>query len=562
MDVLCFRDPSLPVKGALPIDMDFNLVITNGTIVDGTGRPRFRADLGIRDGKIAAVAAGESLTGRRTLDADRMVVAPGFIDVHSHAEWVLPLPEHDRILAPLLLQGVTTLVTGNCGFSPAPVTEDSIPLVDEMSAVLRERDFPYRWRSVAEYLEALERDRVLINTAFLVGHGTLRCAVMGGRSGSPRPEELKAMCRLTGQALEEGAFGFSAGLAYAPGVFARNDEILQLLGTVAEAGRIFTVHGRAFTWVSPFYRPMIIGAPHNLRSVRELIDLGGRAGVRLQLSHQIFVGRRTWQTYGSVLDEIERGVNGGVDVAFDAFPYTAGNSTVNVVFPEWFLDDFVRKIWDPAALRKLKREAFLLRWLLGFGYRDITLLWGCVPELEELESLDFETIARRLGMSEYEAYLHVARVSHGQARILLSTYSGDAEHEEPLRAVLSHPLCAFMTDTILTERGKHNPASFGTFPRLLGRYSRDLGLFPLEEAVRRMTSFPAERIGLNGVGSIREGLWADLVVFDPATVADNTTPDRADASPTGIRSVLLSGEAVVQEGRVIDGECRGRVLRP
>jgi N-acyl-D-amino-acid deacylase len=175
--------------------------------------------------------------------------------------------------------------------------------------------------------------------------------------------------------------------------------------------------------------------------------------------------------------------------------------------------------------------------------------------------LDFAAIARRLGRSEFEAYIHVARVSEGKARVLLGTYSGDGEHEAPLQAVLAHPLCAFMTDTILTRRGVHNPASFGTFPRILGRYSRDVGLFPLEEAVRRMTSFSAERIGLNGVGRVAEGQWADLVLFDPHTVADNTTPDRPDAPPTGIRTVLISGQIVAQDGRVVSGERRGRVLR-
>jgi len=157
--------------------------------------------------------------------------------------------------------------------------------------------------------------------------------------------------------------------------------------------------------------------------------------------------------------------------------------------------------------------------------------------------------------------MHVARASAGKARILLGTYSGDGEREEPLRAVLSHPRCAFMTDTILTRRGRHNPASFGTFPRVLGRYSRDLGLFSLEEAVRRMTSFPAERIGIAGVGRIAENDWADLVLFDPATVADNTTLDRPDAPPAGIRTVLVSGQVVAQDGRVVGRERVGRMLR-
>jgi N-acyl-D-amino-acid deacylase len=541
--------------------VEFDLIISKGTVFDGTGRPRFRAEVGIRDGRIAAVATGEALNGARRLDATGLVVAPGFIDVHSHGDWILPLEDHDEILAPLVLQGVTTLVTGQCGFSAAPVTEESTPGVDAFSEMLRERAFPYRWRTMGEFLDTLEGDGLLLNAAFLVGHGTLRQAVMGDRSDPPTPEEMEALRQLTRQALHEGAFGFSAGLAYAPGIFGRNDELLALLRVVAEEGAIFTAHGRAFTWVSSFYQPMIVGTAHNIRSVRELLGLARQAGVRLQLSHQIFVGRRTWRTHRTVLRDIERAADDGVDVAFDAFPYTCGNTTVNAIFPEWFLDGFAENVEDPGALRSLKREIDLLRFALGLGYRDITLLWGRAPELAELEGLDFDTIAHRLGLPAFDAYLHVARVSRGRARILLSTYSGDGRREAPLQAALSHPLCAFMTDTILTRRGKHNPASFGTFPRILGRYSRDLGLFTLEEAVRRMTSFSAERTGLDGVGRVAEGHRADLVLFHPATVADNTTPERADAPPSGIQVVMIGGQVVARDGQLVRNGRHGVVLR-
>lgn len=541
--------------------MEFDLVITRGTIVDGSGQPRFEADLGVRRGRIEAIASRGSLSGGRTIDADGLAVAPGFIDIHSHADWVLTLPDHEDILAPLLAQGVTTVVAGNCGHSPAPITEESIPLTDCSSEVLRDGELTYGWRSMGEFLDVLERGGVLLNAAFLVGHGALRHAVMGGRAGAPTVSEMSSLCRLARESIQQGAFGFSAGLAYAPGVFARNDELLAMCRAVAEEGGVFTVHGRAYTWVSPAYKPMLFGAPHNLRSVRELLELAREGGIKLQLSHQIFIGRRTWRTQKWVLGAIDRAASEGLDVGFDAFPYTAGNTTVNAIFPEWMLDGFQSKISDPKALRKLRREFSIFRLFLGLDYPDFRLLWGAVPELTPLEGMDFRAIAKQLGMSEFDAYVHVARVSDGKARVLIGTYSGDGEEEEPLRAVLSHPLCAFETDTILTRRGRHNPASFGTFPRVLGRYSRDLGLFRMEEAVRRMTSMPAERIGLRDVGRISPGFWADLVIFDPAKVADNTTPERSDAAPTGIRQVLISGETVMKNGALERGERRGRVLR-
>lgn len=543
-------------------DAPFDWVIAHATIVDGTGRKPFHGHVGLRDGRIAAlVTTGDPPEGRQTLDATGLALAPGFVDCHSHADFILPLEDHGAILAPLLLQGVTTLITGNCGFSPAPITEVSRTLVAENAQTLLDRPFPSPWCSMGEFLDHLEAQGVAFNTGLLVGHGAVRAAVMGMRADAPAPEELRAMQELVRQSLRQGALGLSAGLAYAPGIFARNDELAALLRIVAEEGGLFTVHGRAYSWVSPFYSPMIVGTPHNVRSTRELLDLARQARVPLQLSHLIFVGRRTWRTSRTVLQDIHRAVEEGVNVAFDAFPYTVGNSTISVVFPEWFLNGLERNLQDPQALRRLERQITILRWTLGMDYDDIILLWARDPALRDLEGLDFGTIARRLGMSKFQAYIHVARASEGQARVLLGTYSGDETREEALQAVLADPLCAFMTDTILTRQGSHNPASFGTFPRILGRYSRDLGLFPLEEAVQRMTDYPARRFGLQGVGRIAEGYWADLVCFDPQAIADRTTLQRPDAPPVGVRAVWVSGHLVVQDGQVVDAGKHGRVLR-
>jgi N-acyl-D-amino-acid deacylase len=262
-----------------------------------------------------------------------------------------------------------------------------------------------------------------------------------------------------------------------------------------------------------------------------------------------------------VLRAIDRRIDAGLDVAFDAFPYTAGNTTINALFPDWVLADFDRRVREPHTIARLRREFAMFRTLLGLDYRDIRLLWGRAPELAELEGLDFAEIATRLRLEPFDSYMHVARESAGKARILIGTYSGDDDEEGPLRAVLAHPRCAIETDTILTQRGKHNPASFGTFPRVLGRYAREAGLFTMHEAVRRMTSLPAERIGLQGIGRVAPGYAADLVVFDAATVGDNTAPHRTDAPPSGIHAVLVSGELVARDGALCSNVRAGRVLR-
>lgn len=543
--------------------MDFDVIIKGGSIIDGSGRPRFPADVGVSKGRIQAVAAPGALTGERgrTINAEGLAVAPGFVDIHSHTDWILTLPDHADVLAPMVSQGITTVVTGNCGHSPAPVTDRSIPHVDDSSEILRDRPFPYAWRSMGDFLDTLDSGGLLMNAAFLIGHGTLRQAVMGNESRAPSPAELDEMRALIRRSIREGAFGLSAGLAYSPGVFAKNDELVALIRAAADEGGLFTVHGRAYVWISPFYTPMFLGPPHNVRSVNELLALAKQSRARIQLSHQIFIGRRTWFTQKWVLRNIERALDEGVDVGFDAFPYTFGNTTINAILPAWALDNFAKRIRDPAILKRLRREFTMFRLFLGLEFSDIRVLAGHAPELVQFEGQHLGEVAKRLGISDFDAYIHVARESDGKARVLIGTYSGDGEREEPLRAVLSHRLCAFETDAILTRRGRQNPASFGTFPRVLGHYCRDLGLFSLEEAVRKMTSMPAERVGLQGVGRIAPGYRADFVLFDPATVADNTPPEGPPAAPSGIAKVLIAGEVVAEDGALVPGERRGRVLR-
>jgi N-acyl-D-amino-acid deacylase len=199
--------------------------------------------------------------------------------------------------------------------------------------------------------------------------------------------------------------------------------------------------------------------------------------------------------------------------------------------------------------------------LLGRDFADITLMHGAAAETAELDGMTFDAIARHLDLTEFEAYMHMARISDGRARILQDTYSGDSASEEPLRAMMSHPLCSFMTDTLVFREGYPNRATYGTYPRILGHYVRDVELFSLEEAVRKMTTLPAAQIGLEGVGEIKNGHWADLVLFDPESVADNTTPENPSAPPTGIRTVLISGQIVAQDGKMVGKERHGRVMR-
>ena len=536
-------------------------------IVDGTGAEPFRGDVLVDGDRIVAVIAAEGQTAApeihagQVIDATGLALAPGFIDIHSHSDWILPQRDHGAILRPLIEQGVTTIVTGNCGFSPAPILPGRTDRLDESSDMLRDRPLAWDWSGVDGFLGSLESRGLAINVAHLAGHGSIRLSVMENPLGQPSAAERDAMRALVREALEQGAVGLSTGLGYAPGMFASLDELADLAKVVAEHGRLFTSHLKAYSWISPFY-PVnpFRWTDHNLRAVRDILSVAERSGVRLQISHLIFVGPRTWRTAEAVIGEIEGARDRGMDVGFDCFPYTGGNTTIRVIYPAWAQDDLVGKLSRTTVRARLRIEWRLLQWLLGIGFEHVQLLWAACDDYARFDGMRFSQIAEALGTDPYTAYFRVTVASDARARVMLHTYSGDARNEEPLRRVMAHPLNVFETDTILVSRGAHNPASFGTFPRVLGRYVREEKLMTVQEAVRKMTGAPAERLGLRDRGHVREGQAADLVVFDPATVGCDADFDRPDAPPRGIEAVIMNGKPVVSRGR-FNGASAGRVLR-
>lgn len=544
--------------------MQCQLVLRGGLVIDGTGAAAYPATIGIDGDRITAVARGgdgDALEGAEVVDATGLAVAPGFIDVHSHSDWVLPQPSHPRVLAPLIEQGVTTIVTGNCGFSPAPVTPRSARLLDQGSELVRDTAIEYAWETHREFLDHLARQSPAMNVAHLAGHGSIRLAVMGDRYAAATPEDVAGMRRWVREAMEAGCFGLSTGLGYAPGMFARPEELTALATEVAAHGGLFTSHLRAYSWISPFFpvNPLRWQA-HNLRAIDEILAVGQAARARVQISHLIFVGRGTWKTQRRAITAIERARAEGLDVAFDTFPYTAGNTTIRVVYPGWAQHDLTDHVAHPARRRRLRRELGIARRLLQLDLSDIQLLWAGTPGLAELEGLRFDEIGRALDVHPVEAYFHVTRESNAKARVMLFQYSGDGDTEDALRDTMAHPLNCIETDTILTTRGHHNPASFGTFPKFLGYYTREQRLVSLATAVHKMTGFPASRLGLRDRGVIRDGAVADVTVFDPERVAgpaDFAVPDRR---PMGIEHVFLNGARVVRGGRY-DGARHGRVLR-
>ena len=538
--------------------MTFDAIFDHADVLDGTGAEPFPASVGIRGDRIAAIGDLSDAESVRRIDCRGRVIAPGFIDMHSHADWVLPQPDHGRVLAPLVEQGITTLVSGNCGCTPAPLMEANQGIVPALGRLLHDDALDYNWSSMAEYFTQLESNGLALNNAQLVGHGSIRTAIMGFDLGSASEVDIAAMADLTRAALDDGAIGLSTGLGYAPGIFANLEELVGVTAPLRERDAIYTSHARSYVSIATRDSAE---RPSNIAALDETAAIHRAHGIPVQHSHLIFVGDSTWPSTDRVLEHLDSLVDDSIDIACDAFPYVGGNTTLIVFLPAWALADARSKVSDPASREKLISILDNVQKLVGMNWRDTQILWVPDRELAHYEGLCIADIAKERGKGGTETYLDLIAELGPETRIMNWNYSGRDDEETSLRKVLEHSRCCIETDTILTGNGFDNPASYGTFPRVLGRYVRELGLLSLPEAVRRMTGFSADRMGIKDRGRIAEGLAADLVVFDPDTVGDNTTRSSPSTSPTGIDFVTMNGAIVLEGGRFDSTSRAGRVLR-
>ncbi len=539
--------------------MSFDLILRGGDVLDGTGSEPFPASVGIEGDRIRAVGDLGDATAASEIDCRGRIVAPGFIDMHSHSDWVLPQSNHGEVLAPLVEQGITTLVGGNCGSSPAPCCGANRELLPLMAKLLHDDDLDYGWSGMAGFLGAVEERGLALNLAQLAGHGAIRSAVKGLDATPASPEEQAQMNDLARACLDEGAIGLSTGLGYAPGVFADEDELRSLTGALAERGGVYTSHARSYVAMGRRGQPD--ATPSNLLALDETAAIHRAHGVPVQHSHLIFVGDATWPSTDRTLEHLETLRDDGVDIAVDAFPYVGGNTTLIVFLPPWALADMQTALAPGGQRERLVRGIDRTFAAVGMRWEDTQILWVPRREFAHYEGATVAEIARDRDRDPTETYVDLVGELGGSTRIINWNYSGRDDEETSLRKVLAHPLTCFETDTILTGHGVDNPASFGTFPRVLGRYVRELGLISLPEAVRRMTSLSADRMGLGDRGRIREGLAADVVVFDPETVGDHATRHEPSRSPDGIDHVVLNGTPVVAAGRFDTQSRAGEVLR-
>lgn len=533
------------------IKPDYTL-LKNGLIVDGTCNPGFRGNVLIKLDQIEDISSHPIEIECETIDCSNLVVSPGFIDLHSHMDWTLPIEGRADLNLPFTDQGCTTIVTGNCGFGPAGFLTNSD--YNNITGLDGERGFHFDWGSMADYFQHLKKIGLYHNVVQLVGHGTTRTSMRGLNPKPLDPEEMKELLLLIEEAMDQGAAGVSFGLGYEPGIFATQDEIRGIAEVVQKKEKIITVHGRAYSILSGAY-PLESGTPHNLMALREMINVARKTGVRLQYSHLMFAGLQSHPTYHQCLEELDLAIKQGIDVMTDTYPYHCGISVINVFLPTWFLSDIPANYHNKDAVIRLEQELEAMSVFVGFGFGDIQLTHAGHPDLNKYNGMFVDQIAKRMDIKPHLALLEISRLTQGRARVLNHNYST----MEIIDALMIHPGCLFMTDSMVSPQGVQNPASYGTFPLFL-QYARDRGSLSVECAVNKMTYASAQRVNLKDRGVLRKGCAADITVFDWENVRDNNTATETDQAPNGIEHVFINGKAAKKDGRTDDSVRAGVVI--
>jgi N-acyl-D-amino-acid deacylase len=537
-------------------------ILSSGKIIDGLGNRPFVGHVLIKGDRIEAIFKENQTTppADTIINARDCAIAPGFIDMHSHADWVLPSADHPQLLKCLLEQGVTTIVAGNCGISPAPVNRDRYHDLQwhNVASVCLDEPLNYTWRSVGEFLDKIEHLHPIVNVAQLVGHGAIRNSVASTPQGSINSNELQTCLTEVNCAFDQGACGLSFGLGYSPGMYSPIEEIEVFCRTAKARDKPVTVHLKSYAKISRFYSPKILSKPHNLRALREILNIARQTGVKLQVSHLMFAGRMTWPTAEDFLKMIDDARREGIDVMVDVFPYTYGNTTIDMLLSPEFIASmpasFSRK-WARMKLRYMMEMGFPM---VGMSYEDLQLMDAAIEGWEDLSGLTISEIAREKNTSPFNIVLTLSEASHGAAVILCHALS----NEQILERVLSHDLCLFETDAVTKRKGYPNPAALGTFPKILGQYVREKKLFSVEKAVQQMTSASAKRFGITDRGILEPGKAADIVIFNPEIVSETPPLDGKPAGqPKGVQHVFVNGTQAIRDGNYTDSVRAGQVLR-
>ncbi|WP_067816464.1 N-acyl-D-amino-acid deacylase family protein [Actinomadura kijaniata] len=519
-----------------------DLVIRNALVLDGTGAPGHVADVAVTGGRIAEVGSG--LSGRRVLDAAGLALAPGFVDMHAHSDLAL-LAEPDHLAK--VAQGVTCEVIGQDGLSYAPVDDDTLAAVRQTIAGWNgdPPGFDWNWRGVGEYLDRLD-EGIAVNACYLVPQGTVRMLVMGWEDRPPTEAELDRQRDLVATGMREGAVGMSSGLTYVPGMYADDAELVELCRVVASLGGFHAPHHRSYG----------AGA---LEAYAEMVEVSRRSGCPLHLAHATMNFGVNKGRAPELLALLDRALDEGCDITLDTYPYLPGATTLAALLPSWASEGgpaaTLRRLTDPVARERIRH---VMEVEGSDGCHGVPAEWETI---EIAGSPDPAVVGRTIaelaaasGRPPFDVYC-----DRLVADALATTILQHVGHEENVQAIMRHPAHTGGSDGLLAPAKPH-PRAFGTFPRYLGHYTRDLGVLSLEECVAHLTGRPARRLRLRDRGLVRPGYHADLVLFDPAGVRDTATFDDPRRTPDGIPHVFVGGTAVIADGRHT-GALPGRALR-
>lgn len=525
--------------------------IKNAIIIDGNLTPAFIGDIGIRGDQIVAIDAMADDSADLTIDASRRVVMPGFIDMHSHADLaLLAAPEAES----LVRQGITTIVAGQCGFSPAPLAKKYRKEMLRSLAMFLSPEIPVPWDKIstfASYLDCLERLKPAVNVAPLVGHGMIRAAVMGYAADSPSREQLHQMQRLVAEALDAGAFGVSTGLIYPPGSFSTTQEIIAALKPIGRGGGLYFSHARG-------------EAGTILDAYAEAIEIGRQLDTAVQISHFKAAGRQNWDKASPALRLIDQARQAGLDVAADMYPYEAGWTYLATLLPRWALSGGSLRTFIRLILPNQRRK-IIAAMKAGQGESIDHIEWDKVfiagSSIANHVGHSAAELAAREKIDPYEWTLNALLKTGGKIQMIIMV-----SKEDNIRLQLRHPAMMIGTDGMgmsangLMRQGIPHPRSFGTYPRLLGKYVRDEGILSLEEASWKSSGFPAQKLGLKDRGVIARGCKADLVIIDWEKVSDRATYANPWQYPAGIETVILNGKVALNQGK-LSQERAGALLR-
>lgn len=505
----------------------------NAYIYDGSGKAPFMGEILIEDSKITAIGDNIKQKPDKEIDCKGYAVAPGFIDAHSHNDFFYNYDDSEKFYKPFIEQGITTQITGNCGFSPFGIDAKS-PYKDKVGGGL------FHAKNPSSFIQFCKetKDNLYVNMIPLIGHGTTRISISGYDSKPLSKEQIEEQMLLVDEAMQNGAFGGSFGFMYEPGIYSKKDELIAFAKKIAEYDGILTVHPRACSKVALGYP--LFSKPHIELALEEVVDIMKESGVRTEYSHLIFVGKTSWKSIEPMLKIFHDLRDKGYKIGYDNYSFTYGASVITVILPPWYMSLSKEDRKKPINVLRLRLMTYITKKILGIDFCDFTVAY--IGEgYKHYEGRTVDEIARQENMSSMNMYLKLVDLSDGQGRLYVDKYY----NEDLIKRLMEDDISIFMTDAWVEEAGTQNAATYQGFTNFLAKAEKYS--IPLEKIINKMTGATAERFQIPARGLLKEGYYADITVFAPNEIKVN--PKQPDLKSEGIKYVFVNGKAVIENGK-------------